>query len=651
MIFRKDINALRAVAVALVVLFHFSLLGLSGGYIGVDIFFVISGFLMTALICKNMPNDFSILGFYAARLRRIFPALFLLCLVLLGLGWFFVPPADYATLASHSASSVGFFSNFLYKDEAGYFDSPSQFKWLLHTWSLSVEWQFYLIYPLFMAMFYKFLPHRVFTFLVVLTLLSLGASIYFSYTKPEFAFFYLFTRIWEMTAGGVAWFIGQKKIHLYQIKPIYVEAMALSAIILAAFVFSANTMWPSFFALVPVLATVSILLYSMQSNSKWIVSAPVQALGLWSYSIYLWHWPIVVALGYWTQDVPIWAKAVGVLASVFAGFLSYRFIELPSKRQLSRLSHNKVIFLSLFMMALFVGVCGFISSQKGFPKRFDDNLRLQLAEAGAIRKDNFRDENNRRVCGYWPNRDELKPCILGNKDDLSYIVLGDSHAASVAGAIVQAFGNQKGGHLYTHQCATIFNAELRSKGKDNNCTEFHQQVLKKIEQSPTDTIIIVANRYSATIKGPNEATNTQFGVIYNDQALNKLEPQIVYQQELSKSLCRLQSLRKTYAFKPIPEMGISVPEFLARRALLNIQEQDVMYPMRTYTERHQAAIKSLRKARETCDVRLIDPLPVLCDNLHCYGSKAGVPYYRDDDHLNEAGRKMLMPVLNKLFND
>ncbi|MEM8833669.1 MAG: acyltransferase family protein [Pseudomonadota bacterium] len=643
--FRKDINALRAIAVILVVLFHFSLFGAEGGYIGVDVFFVISGFLMTAIICHKMPNDFSLIGFYAARFRRIFPALFVLCAVLLGLGWFFVAPADYEKLAQHAASSVGFFSNIVYKDEAGYFDTPSQFKWLLHTWSLSVEWQFYLLYPLLLSVLYKFLPQKVFGFLIGLTVLSLTASIYFSYTKPEFAFFYLVTRIWEMTAGGIVWFVAQKKINLPKVKARYVEALALSMIIAAAFIFSMDTMWPSFFALLPVVGTMLVLLYSAQSESKWIVSKPVQAIGLWSYSIYLWHWPIAVGLGYWTQDAPFWAKAIGIALSILLGFLSYRFIEQPCKNKFSQFDHKKVVIGAVVIIGAFIALGSFIKNQEGFPKRFENNERLQLAQSGVPAK-----KKSKHQCGFSRDTKKLTICPDVDMKDISYIVIGDSHAGSIYEAVAQAMPENAKGYLFSHQCATIFDAELKSKGRNNGCTEFYQQVVEYIEQTPDDTILIISNRYSASTEGPNERTNTKFGTVYNDDALNKMNPKEAYQQELVKSLCQLQDLRKTYAVKPIPEMGIDVPAMLSRRAIFNLPEQDVAYPVTTYNDRHETAIKALESAQDQCGLELIDPVPALCDQDLCYGSKDGMPYYRDDDHLNDAGRELLVPNLKEVLN-
>ena len=167
--FRQDINGLRAIAVIAVVLFHFNASWMPGGFAGVDVFFVISGFLMTGIIFRGIEQEnFSILKFYVARANRIIPALAVLCLVLLVFGWFYLTPLDYKALGKHAASSVAFLSNIIYWRESGYFDAASHEKWLLHTWSLSVEWQFYILYPLVLVAMRKFMSIKTMKFLLLI---------------------------------------------------------------------------------------------------------------------------------------------------------------------------------------------------------------------------------------------------------------------------------------------------------------------------------------------------------------------------------------------------------------------------------------------------------------------------------------------------
>ncbi|NNG64941.1 acyltransferase, partial [Pseudomonas fragi] len=203
--FRNNINALRALAVISVVLFHFKVQGFGGGFAGVDVFFVISGFLMTGIIFTGLQTQrFSLLGFYASRARRIIPALLTLCIALLIFGFVFLPLDDYRDAIRTLKSSLLFSSNFTFAKGGSYFDAPLHENWLLHTWSLSVEWQFYMLYPLLLMALYKFVGAKnTRSTLVLLALISFAASVVLTRTSPVFAFYMLPTRAWEMIAGGL----------------------------------------------------------------------------------------------------------------------------------------------------------------------------------------------------------------------------------------------------------------------------------------------------------------------------------------------------------------------------------------------------------------------------------------------------------------
>ncbi|EFO3556283.1 acyltransferase, partial [Escherichia coli] len=210
--FRKDINGLRAVAVMAVVLYHFGISGFGGGFVGVDVFFVISGFLMTGIIVKRISeNKFSLIGFYLDRTRRIVPALCALCAVLIVVCWFFLIPVDFETLGKHVSSSVTFLSNIVYYNEINYFDASAKEKWLLHTWSLSVEWQFYIIYPIIILALSKSLSiSSVKKILILLLFASFASSVYLSNINQASSFYLLHSRAWEMLAGGL--------VYLYPLK-------------------------------------------------------------------------------------------------------------------------------------------------------------------------------------------------------------------------------------------------------------------------------------------------------------------------------------------------------------------------------------------------------------------------------------------------
>lgn len=316
--FRSEINGLRAIAVIAVVLFHFNVGWISGGFAGVDVFFVISGYLMTAIIfSKTKSHSFSLINFYVSRANRIIPPLAVMCTILLILGYFFLTTWDYKTLGRDTATSMFFVSSIMFSLRGGYFDTGENF--LLHTWSLSTEWQFYIIYPLIASALYKqYSEEKTKIYITLIAITSFIFSIYFSKTNPTEAYYILPTRAWEMLLGGIAYLYPTRiknKNGLY--------FFGIGLIIISYFSFSKNTVWPGFLAAIPAFGAFLII----QSNHKNIITENIifQKIGLWSYSIYLWHWPVSVSFKYF--NVPDEYKIVGIIISIIFGYLSYTLIE------------------------------------------------------------------------------------------------------------------------------------------------------------------------------------------------------------------------------------------------------------------------------------------------------------------------------------
>lgn len=334
--FRTDINGLRAWAVSLVMLFHFNVPGFKGGFVGVDVFFVISGYLMTAIVLTGLNaqagSSFSLVGFYRSRAARIVPALLFFCLVLLLAGWFVLLPGQLVPLVEHVTSALWFYSNVLFWQQAGYFSPSAHENWLLHTWSLSVEWQFYLIYPLILLMWWVAgLRKHLGSLLWVLFGTSLLCSMWTTPRMPEAAFYLLPARAWEMLAGALV-YVYTTRVHL---KPGWagkLELLGFCAIVLAAIAFDGEDGWPGYRGLLPVAGTILVLL----SNRSGVLTgtAVAQWVGLRSYSIYLWHWPFVVGLTLYGYSESLLWLAVSFVLSFVLGDLSYRFVERGPRRWL-----------------------------------------------------------------------------------------------------------------------------------------------------------------------------------------------------------------------------------------------------------------------------------------------------------------------------
>lgn len=425
--FRKDINGLRALAVIAVVLFHFNPSWMPGGFAGVDVFFVISGFLMTGIIFRGFEqNNFSVLNFYVARANRIIPALALLCLILLVFGWFYLTPLEYRALGKHAASSVSFLSNFIYWTEAGYFDAASHQKWLLHTWSLSVEWQFYIIYPLVLLALRQFLSiNTLKPLLIAATVLGFIFSVIATYKAPDASYFLFPTRAWEMMIGGVAYLY---PFSLAENKKKLVEWTGLLLVIASYLLISAENLWPGYLALFPVLG--SFLTIQAQRNDSVITSNIVlQKLGAWSYSIYLWHWPLVVAI--YTFSLPTYYIYIGMLISVLLGYLSYKYVEKINFRRsfptLPAYLKSKPIYIA--------GAIGVVSSLTFAKNGIENRFKLNPAQEELMAQLVMPYRSN-GYCFYSSHDPDFEvsaskgvECYLGDKTSTSNTLLfGDSYA-------------------------------------------------------------------------------------------------------------------------------------------------------------------------------------------------------------------------------
>lgn len=294
--YRREIDGLRALAVLPVILFHAGFETFSGGFVGVDVFFVISGYLITTIILAELEQGkFSIVNFYERRARRILPALFLVMIVCISFAWFWLLPSDMKLFAKSFVAVSLFSSNILFWRESGYFDTAAELKPLLHTWSLAVEEQYYVLFPLFLIVTWRFGKRWVIGTLVVVAVLSLAAAEWGSTAKPAATFFLLPTRAWELLIGTfVAFYLqGTTTWQPSRVLREVFSALGVAMLAYAVFTFSKQTPFPSLYALVPTVGTALIILFATQQTTvgKFIGNKFFVGIGLISYSAYLWHQP------------------------------------------------------------------------------------------------------------------------------------------------------------------------------------------------------------------------------------------------------------------------------------------------------------------------------------------------------------------------
>lgn len=338
--YRSDIDGLRAVSILLILIYHASNPAMPGGFVGVDVFFVISGYLITRVIWTEFQEDsFSFLDFYARRVRRIFPALLVVLVACLVVGWNSLFAHEFMLLGKHVAASAAFVSNVVYQFEGGYFDLKSIEKPLLHLWSLAIEEQFYLVWPLVLwatkrlaTLSGRDSAIRLFQVAGFACALSLLLSFVLTLTYPQFVFYFLPTRAWELCAGALL--VALPSIQ----RRIWIELLASAGMIgiaVAAIFFNHDIVYPGWAAGIPVIGAMAIIAAGPHSwvSQKCLALPPLIHLGKWSFSAYLWHWPMlyfVRTLG-WEITFP-WISWAVVLLSIFFAALTFHFIEQPARR-------------------------------------------------------------------------------------------------------------------------------------------------------------------------------------------------------------------------------------------------------------------------------------------------------------------------------
>ncbi|HEY5950151.1 MAG TPA: acyltransferase family protein [Kofleriaceae bacterium] len=423
--YRREVDGLRAVAVLAVILFHAGLKTFSGGFVGVDVFFVISGYLITTIIVADRERgSFSLLRFYERRARRILPALFVVMAVCIPVAWLLLLPQD-LKLFGRSVTAVSMFaSNVLFWLESGYFDVDAGLKPLLHTWSLGVEEQFYVVFPLLVILVWRLGKRWLTAVLVIIACVSLTAAHHGATTHAAATFFLLPTRGWELLIGAVlSLYVSARGMpSRRQEVANAASVVGLLAIVYSVVRFDAATPFPSLYALVPTLGAALILLFATPDTlvGRVLASKPLVGVGLISYSAYLWHQPLVVfarhvVIGGTSQPV----QTALSLSALPLAYVTWRFVEQPFRKS-GRFGRNTIFALAIAgSMAFFaIGIVTMRAGARGAPV-INDGGYASCAAARA----------------------EHRLCVLGNATAPKTIVLvGDSHAHHLLSTLVATLG-------------------------------------------------------------------------------------------------------------------------------------------------------------------------------------------------------------------
>lgn len=442
--YRSEIDGLRAFAVVPVILFHAGFEIFGGGFVGVDVFFVISGYLITTIIINELDEgNFSIAKFYERRARRILPVLFFVVLCCLPFAWILLLPSDMEDFAQSILAVATFSSNILFWQESDYFDTAAELKPLLHTWSLAVEEQFYILFPLFLMAAWRFGKKSIVWLLVVTFVGSLAIAQWGAYNKPSAAFYLLPTRAWELLIGSFAAFYLQRGAA--PTPPIVnnvLSAVGLAAILYSVFAFDETTPFPSLYALVPTVGTVLIILFATRGTlTHTLLSLRViVGIGLISYSLYLWHQPV---FAFWHHYHIFETTAVQMLTlsaiCVLLAMFSYRFIEAPFRGKGALFNRAQVFSLSGGGLGILLVLGAFGHFTSGF-----EGIRKTATAENYAMIERLVDERQNAIragiCHFnrrGPHTElddfvENWDCTAGADAPFSIAIYGDSHAADKA---------------------------------------------------------------------------------------------------------------------------------------------------------------------------------------------------------------------------
>ena len=640
--YRRDIDGLRALAILPILLYHAAIPGFSGGFIGVDIFFVISGFLITSIIIREVnEGSFSFVNFWARRARRILPAALVVVVFTLVAGWFLFAPVDYIELGRSARTQAFFAANFFFWGESGYFDGPSELKPLLHTWSLAVEEQFYIVFPLVLILLHKLLPTYKRLALTLLFSASLVASIIWVKDYPSATFYLLHTRAWELLLGGLLVLLPLHSIR-YRALAEVVSLAGLATIAYCVINYDSSIVFPGMSAVPPTLATAALIWVNGRHNSivKQLLSLqPMVWVGLISYSLYLWHWPLIAFARYSAIDeLVLTDKLLLISASIILAYFSWKFIETPfRKKQL--LVTNKKILYSAFASILIVAVVGQqIRMAKGFPLRLPEYARNYAI--GAIwSKDQtecYKLNKAGQLCRF--GTDQTK------KPELFF--WGDSHAAALLPGVIEK--TKEHGLITLHasksSCLPILGLDAELKG-NSKCVDFNQLMIDQLGSLGIKQVLI-AGAWAAYINDDSTPA-----VASKDQAVDKnsgVTPE-VFRNYLADMIQDLRAKNiHVWIVRQVPWQGEAMAHKLTKLAMENRDTTNVGLPLEEHMHR-QEYVNTVFDELADDGVTILDPTPLMCTDIFCPAQKDGYSLYKDNDHLSVQGAKMLGELFEPIF--
>lgn len=647
--YRKDIDGLRAIAVLAVVLCHAFPDVISGGYIGVDVFFVISGYLISTIIFENIDQSrFSFFEFYSRRINRIYPALILVLVFCIIFGWYVLVPYEYRQLGLHTVASAAFVPNLLYLSEAGYFDTAADSKILLHLWSLGIEEQFYIVWPL-VAFLCKKNKYTFLGALLILGCASFALNLYTISIDQPTDFFSPLTRAWELLAGGMmAWMLLYSKTsfssldrfcHLKPVKNV-MAFVGIAAIIYGVFRLNKylGSHYPGTWALVPVVSTALIIYSGPQSwlNRYLLSNKALVWVGLISYPLYLWHWPLLAFARIVEGETPsISIRWAMVLLSILLAFFTYRVIEKPIKKSGNSLNVTAMLFL---LMAV-IGVLGYSISSAWVFKSTRLSLSSNLNIQNAIGDWNYPFGLKKFI---WNGQD----VYYGSNSSPEVLFVGDSHVEHYSPRIVELTSNRKAKNvvfLTSGGCPPILNVyEESHKGCYGRTDSFD----KFLSDHPSINTVVFGGSWNSYFIDQNPSDRSELGYYINTPAGKKSirfgEGRIDALNTFVTTVSKLSEKYKVYVLLDSASGSQFDPKDMLggkKFKRISIDNTDDLlshgYGKEFHIDPKQLALsEEMRTLLSKSGAHLIDPNIAVCPSNVCNPfSKDGDPIYSDSSHM------------------
>ena len=642
--YRPEIDGLRALAILPVVLFHYRAPGFAGGFVGVDVFFVISGYLITSLVRGEMERgSFSLARFYERRVRRIFPALFVMLAIVSLAALIFFFPVDLVRYARSLFATALLAANLEFWREAGYFDVAANQKPLLHLWSIAVEEQFYLLYPALLLALWRVSPWQRLAAIAGVFVASFALSVWGAGSMQTAAFYLLPPRAWELMLGAL--------LALGAV-PVLKSAMASDALALLGLVliggsvlgFTPQTPFPGCAALAPCLGAALVIHAARPERTiagKLLAARPLVFIGLISYSLYLWHWPVFVFATYIKLREPSGMASVALIALSFVlAVISWRYVEQPLRRPLPGAPRRAPFAAASLVATLTAASAALAASTDGLPQRLRPALQRILAE---------QDDHEPRIarCFGLTSEDVRKGrlCRVGAAGTApSFLLWGDSHADAILPAVAEAATHAGRAGLFAggEACPPLLGVTTPMA----DCRAFNDAVAA-LAKRPEITEVILESRWAKYAEGTTYGYEPKGRVVLLDNSCRTAAPNDnhgVFLRGLERTVSGLtQEGKKVVIVASIPEIGWPVPAILARRALA--ENADGVDPgVGAYMERQSFVLKTFAGLRQRYGAMVLYPHSVLCRSGTCAVALNGVPLYRDEHHLSVKGARQLLPL-------